>query len=342
MANIFAINRSDDNHATSEALYAITESGATVSPFPITPNADASYYGVAVGGGYAFISSNEYGIQKIDSTGTVVASRPASDFGTDLWRLHYRDGYLYVPNYSPTGSIYKLNASDLTTVWEFTGGGAYYMDVDSSGNVLFTHVNASSGHASYRVVRKVNSSGNEVTTGNFPLDVPTATTLYGVAVDASDDFYVASYTTDAPITKFSNDGTFQWAVTDTNVRAFNTSDLVVDSLGNVVGTDSYALFSVDPSDGSVNWYHELTEEAPGASGRSMIYLYGPSADESGNTYWTAGFSPPSGVDEGWLLAKVNSSGEIVWETVLATDTIPTGESFFFQTAYGNQDRILSR
>jgi hypothetical protein len=260
-----------------------------------------------------------------------------------MWTVEYRNGFVYVLGYSVGGSIWKLDASDLSTVWEFAGGGALYATVDSEDSVFFTNFFADPPSPSAGVVRKIASDGTEVTTGNFPLELPTATNMYDVAVDDDGNIYACSYQNDAPLTKFDSDGNLLWSVTDTTggVNNYNASDVVLDSLGRPVITSSDSLACINPSDGSVIWWlwnfgYGDDETFVYTDGKARYLIYSPSADENGNTYWTAQYTDDDfATGEGWLLGKVDQNGNLVWEYVLQeSGGSASSYNYYYQSAWG--------
>ena len=140
----------------------------------------------------------------------------------------------------------------------------------------------------------------------------------GVAVDSSDNSYVAGETTfsglGAVIVKYNSGGTLQWQNQFGGVGAnggINPRGLALDSSNNVyvtgdgqaLGVSSLFLVKYDSS-GTLQWQRQLifSDQSKGI---------GVSTDSSGNIY-IAGFVFISGT-QALLTVKYNSSGTLQWQ-----------------------------
>jgi uncharacterized delta-60 repeat protein len=148
---------------------------------------------------------------------------------------------------------------------------------------------------------------------------------YGIAVDSSNNCYVAGLTdsagagsNDVLITKYNTSGTIQWQRTLGNTNTEAGSGIAVDSSGNcyVAGyTNSTGAGSTDVlitkynTSGTIQWQRVL-------GGTSSEYGNGIAVDSSGNCY-VVGYTDSAGAGfEDVLIAKYNTSGTIQWQRTL--------------------------
>jgi uncharacterized delta-60 repeat protein len=211
------------------------------------------------------------------------------------------------------------------------GTGVEYAEsvaVDSSDNIYVTGYTASTGAGDNDIlIAKYNSSSYlewKRTLGGTGTD-----NGYGIAVDSSDNIYVAGTSSyEALLAKYDSSGTIQWQRTLGGTGIDNGRAVAVDSSDNIIivgdtystGAGGYDLLIAKyNSSGSIQWQRTL-------GGASTERGYSVTTDSSDNIIVT-GYTNSTGTNSGsldLLIAKYNSSGSIQWQRVLGGTTTDVG------------------
>jgi uncharacterized delta-60 repeat protein len=213
--------------------------------------------------------------------------------------------------------------------WLATLGGssdeeAFAVATDSSNNAYVVgRTNSTGAGSSDWLIVKYNADGAvqwQRTLGDANYSPANA-----VAVDSSDNIYVAGYKEDAGgaedliLAKYNSSGTIQWQRVLDNSTSERAFAVAVDSSDNVYlfgysvsvgagGTDFFlAKYN---SSGTIQWQRALGSASGNAQGRSV------KLDSSDNIYVT-GYTAQTGAGaDDVLLAKYNSSGTLQWQRTL--------------------------
>jgi hypothetical protein len=265
-----------------------------------------------------------------------------------------QNGNLYSVIYTITASaITKHNAAG-SLQWAKLFDDAVYIDsiaTDSIGNIYvagsyFTSITSA-------ILLKFNSSGSIV--WQKTLDSPSDDAGFnGVAIDASDDVYVAGYSYETGYTgnvlgilvKYNSSGTLQWqkeySTTSTYFYHYFKNIKIDQSTGNIYVSGSQyidtvlefpkVLFLILNSSGGV-LLQRLVEVEPDTNALNSIDF-----DSSGNVYILAPtvYPGPSG-----LFCKFNSSGTMQWQkTDVPVGSINIFNGYIYVTGSPVPDELL--
>ena len=239
---------------------------------------------------------------------------------TDFWSMTVDDNFEYVYSGGVDNVLRKINATDATEIWNFTGHTSLVntIETDDNGNIY-------SGSWD-DTIRKIASNGTQLWkyTGH-------SNRVYGIVIGNNNE-YVYSVASDDTVRKLNaSDGSEIWVNTDSpgdtiDIDIDNAGNLYVagsnifmkiDSNGNQIwnyteedgravysdssvflGTDNGNLIKLDSSDGSVLWDKSIFDS---------LFIHSMDADPDGYIYM--------GGSNG-LAAKASSDGNIVWKTSL--------------------------
>lgn len=191
---------------------------------------------------------------------------------------------------------------------------------DSSGNVYCVGYEASSDGSAIALLVKYNASGAlqwQVNLGGAGNDY-----LLGIAIDASDNIYVAGYeassngTSNALVAKYNTSGNLIWQKNLGGAGDDVFENVTVDASGNVycVGYEgsssakTNALIAQYNSSGVLQWQKSL-----GGSGDE--FFHSVVADSAGYVYAVGSETSSDGTSNA-LIAKYNSSGVFQWQKSL--------------------------
>jgi len=223
----------------------------------------------------------------------------------------------------------KYNSSGVVQ-WQrrINNGNFQGVVVGASGNVYICggYRNPTTGFNNACVV-KIDFDGVVQWTKLLGLGTSSTERFYGIALDSSENVYVAGYSTNggatsglAIIAKYNSSGTIQWQRTITSSLQTTNYGIAVASSGYlyVVGgqggtgggvgsTNVTFLVKCNSSDGTYVWHRTLADT-------SFDGGLGVALDSSENIYIT-GFTRATSADKDVLIAKYNSSGTIQWQRV---------------------------
>ena len=196
--------------------------------------------------------------------------------------------------------------------------------IDSSDNVyVFGHTASAGAGASDFLLAKYNTSGT--IQWQRILGGSGTETGYAVAIDSSDNIYVAGETdstgagsSDFLLAKYNTSGTIQWQRVLGGASGDAAYSVILDSSDNVyvvgetgstgAGGDDFLLAKYNSS-GTIQWQRVL-------GGVGDDKCFSAAIDSSDNLY-VFGYTASTGAGSNdFLLAKYNSSGVIQWQRVL--------------------------
>jgi hypothetical protein len=240
--------------------------------------------------------------------------------GGDLYVVGISSGtYMQAAKYNSSGVVQ----------WQkrINNGNFQEVVVDASGNVYICggYNNPTTGFTNACVV-KIDSSGTVQWTKLLGLGTSSIERFFGIALDSSENVYVAGHstnggTTTAIIAKYNSSGTIQWQRTITSSPQTTNYGIAVAPSGYlyVVGgqggtggnppgsTNVTFLVKCNASDGTYVWHRTLGNTSTDGG-------LGVALDSSENIYITGFTRVPSSTKE-VLIAKYNSSGTIQWQRV---------------------------
>ena len=259
--------------------------------------------------------------------------------GGDLYVVGISSGtYMQAAKYNSSGVVQ----------WQkrINNGNFQEVVVDASGNVYICggYNNPTTGFTNACVV-KIDSSGTVQWTKLLGLGTSSIERFFGIALDSSENVYVAGHstnggTTTAIIAKYNSSGTIQWQrtitsspqTTDYGIAVAPSGYLYVvggqGGTGGVPGSTSVTfLVKCNASDGTYVWHRTLGNTSTDGG-------LGVALDSSENIYITGFTRVPSSTKE-VLIAKYNSSGAIQWQrTFFGSGNDDTGNGITVDT-FGN-------
>jgi hypothetical protein len=197
--------------------------------------------------------------------------------------------------------------------------------ISTGGDVYFTGFGASSR----LLIAKYNTDG--VFQWQRTLGTSNANEGYAIAVDSSDNAYVAGATDsqgaggyDGVIAKYNSSGTLQWQRVLGNTQNNFLYGIALDSSANVHvvgdttlvgGTDEVRTIAKYNTSGTLQWQRSLSSVGSTLDQASS----GVAVDSSGNVY-VSGKRFASGTSDSFL-AKYDSSGTLQWQTGLLKSSL---------------------
>jgi len=220
--------------------------------------------------------------------------------------------------------LLKYNSTG-TLQWNYTWGGtgedvAYAIGLDSSENIYLTGWTASFGAVNFDIcLLKYNSTG--VLQWNYTWGGTGGDFAYGLAIDLSDNIYVAGETSsfgasgsDVCLLKYNSTGALQWNYTWGGTGGDYAYELAIDLSDNIYltgATGSFGALDYDVfllkynSTGALQWNYTW-----GEPGLDIAYAIG--LDSSNNIYLGGCTKRLGASDYDVCLLKYNSTGALQW------------------------------